>query len=170
MHWTRPVPGRQVLLPSPWGFWLECRAPVRSGVKAAALISLYRRSSPPWPWAQLALAGLAPIWAQDGPSSCRSGKSQSPGRMQAASRSPLPPLPLWLHQLRFSRAEDGPRLPLSSWSLPLLLHLPGKASCSRLLLDNPYLIHKQNSLVPTACQSLYQALGMQQRTDRYLPH
>lgn len=170
MHWTRPVPGRQVLLPSPWGFWLECRAPVRSGVKAAALISLYRRSSPPmalgpagpgWPRPHLGSGWTQPLQEWEVPKP----------RKDAGSLQISPPdlLPLWLHQLRFSRAEDGPRLPLSC-SLPLLLHLPGKTSCSRLLLDNPYLIHKQNSLVPTACQSLYQALGMQQRTGHYLPH
>ena len=82
LRWTRPAPGRQVLLPSPWGFWLECWAPVRSGVKAAALISLYHRSSPPWPWAQLALAASRPsglrmdpavagVGSQIGRASCR---------------------------------------------------------------------------------------------------
>ena len=93
------------------------------GVKAAATTSFHHRSGPPRPWAQLALAASPGSGLRMDPAVVGAG---SPQTQEDADRLWISPSPqLWPRHLHVSRAHDGQRLPVSSRSLPLLLHRPG---------------------------------------------
>lgn len=134
LHWPRPVLGRGG--PSPPSFSLGALAGMLGpqtgqGVKAVALTSFHHRSSPPRPWAQLALATLPGSELRMDPDIAGAGSPQT--QEDAGSLQIAPLSPTWPRHLPVSRADDGQRPPLSSQSLPLLFHQPGITSCSRLL-------------------------------------
>ena len=83
--------GDQVLLPSPWGLWLECWGPrqVRGSRQQPRLASTTEAAphgpGPSWPWPPC--RALSSGWTQ----TLQEREVPKPRRMQAASRLPLSP-------------------------------------------------------------------------------
>lgn len=98
LHWLGPAQagvGGQVLLPAPWGFWLEYWGPGRSGGQGNGRVSPHPQKQPPHDlWAQLVwpprtepgVAGEVSPKAQEG---CRHppGAPAPPPTLAAASCS-----------------------------------------------------------------------------------